>query len=161
MRTTRSFVSISHTPTTQSGIRTHAMSRANRLRVPGKPHVFVEDCLVHSWRAHGPALEQTSHSSPSATQIKRDVAETPQIGREVAEGGSAVDTRRVDGGSLHSGASVARAGAQLKSTGVAEAVHRDETRVRDAGGLVSRSAGVVGTGPFIKNLLHNHSINIK
>jgi len=59
----------------------------------------------------------------------------------VAEGGSAVDARRVDGGSLHISGSVARAGAQLKSTGVAEAVHRDETRVKTPGEGSLRSEG--------------------
>ena len=89
-----------------------------------------------------PALEQTSHSSASASQIKREVAEAPQIGHEVAEGGSADDARRVDGGSLHNGGSVARTGAQLKSTGVADAVHKDETRVRTPGdGSLSSGGG--------------------
>ena len=89
-----------------------------------------------------PALEQTSHSSASAPQIKREVAEAPQIGREVAESVSAVDARRVDGGSLHSGGSVARTGAQLKSTGVPEAVRKDETRARTPGeGSLSGGGG--------------------
>ena len=49
------------------------------------------------------------------------------------EKGGAVDARRVDDGSLHNGGFVTRAGAQLKSTGVAEAVRKDKTRVRTPG----------------------------
>ena len=57
-----------------------------------------------------------------------------------SEGGNAVDARRVDDGLLHVGGSVTKAGAQLRSDGVARAVHKGETGVRSAGGLVSSSA---------------------
>ena len=92
-----------------------------------------------------PALEQTSHSRASAPQNEREVAEALQIGREMAEGGSTVDARRGDGGSLHSGGSVTRAGAQFKSADVAGAVHKDETRVKTPveGSLSSEGGSVV------------------
>ena len=57
-----------------------------------------------------------------------------------SEGGNAVDARRVDDGLLHVGGSATKGGAQLRSDGVARAVHKGETGVRSAGGLVSSSA---------------------
>jgi hypothetical protein len=61
---------------------------------------------------------------------------------ENSEGGSAVDTRRVDDGSLHSGGSGTKVGSQLKSTGVAKTVHKDETRVKTPGeGSLSNEGG--------------------
>ena len=66
---------------------------------------------------------------------------TPGEGSLSGEEGSAVDARRVDDGSLHNGGFVTRAGAQLKSTGVAEAVCKDKTRVRTPGDGSLRGGG--------------------
>jgi len=67
---------------------------------------------------------------------------TPVEGSLSGEGGSAINARRGDDGSLHSGGSVAGAGVQLKSTDVAEAVHKDETRVKTPGeGSLSSEGG--------------------
>ena len=67
---------------------------------------------------------------------------TPGEGSLSSEGGSTVDARRVDVGAIHSDGFVTKTGAQLKSTGVAKTVHKDETRVQTPGeGSLSSEGG--------------------
>ena len=67
---------------------------------------------------------------------------TPGEGSLSSGGGSAVDARRVDDGSLHRGGSVTKAGTQLRGVGVAKAVHRGDAGVRTPGeGSLSGGGG--------------------
>ncbi len=86
------------------------------------------------WAGHGwqVVLVRPGEKKACAQSYETRVR-TPGEGSLSGGGGGAVDARRVDDGSLHSGFSVTRAGAQLKSTGVARAVHQDGTRVRTPG----------------------------
>ena len=90
--------------TSQSSASSSQMERevtetdvADVSALSGSDHSPVSDTSA------SPALEQTSHSRASVPQNEREVDEALQIGREMAEGGSTVDARRGDGGSLHSG----------------------------------------------------------
>jgi hypothetical protein len=137
-----------------TGVAEAVRKDKTRVRTPGEGSLSgggggavdarrVDDGSLHSGGSVTKAGTQLRGVGVAKAVHRGDAGvRTPGEGSLSGEEGSAVDARRVDDGSLHNSGFVTRAGAQLKSTGVAEAVRKDKTRVRTPGeGSLSGGGG--------------------